>query len=731
MAVQFNAVQVTPAGVSLTGVNFSLVSVVGSGVENTSLSLSGNDVSQAIRAYQTTTKSGGFARLGQTLLAVDQVVSGFGSKEASREPEWCTVVLKKLIIRGKCAGFGRIWGTLRATSFLPPQGLGVATRRVLAISALWVEIIGSNGLGKFILECVKKVAPNSPDELQQEVSRMCSHLSDDLTLAGLGILHDGEELMAMVGEYLKSELVKSSNQGQLTKSELTDLLWTFHAGGSGAADKYWTNDALVFYTYTVLKRVCHDIPVLDYNPQVARYELEKTLLKYGNKSYSEGSMDPWLVRCSNEGFWELVWLYNRPGEGSLSEYLYLDKVKRMQDILVEHTKLSPVHTEDKGICTLVSFESSKVRVNNAYMHRAVEKACAKVLGADFAQFARVATAVEFFDREELQLSEVLGSSFAVGEFNDIEKHVSITLDLKYKTIALLVLQTIVMKSLATDQQSLILYTPAIHTGSGGLKSILRGLSGSGLCIQLWRLILISAWFIGGNEVDYNVRQRRSDIQDCVGVMGPRITVLLAGVINGSDDSIANNELWVCNGPVPDLPTTSRGLILVDSTHGGMGTWGISTDTYDQDVTPVQADAGIVIDVGPSYGIDEVRIRSWIRSDGRCVGFFNPLDAMSRILTHMVKCRCISKGRSRKSGVYHGWPVTMSELVQKPDQFNFQISNGTASKLIYLVNTDKLWRYCLAGALRWDPVIVGDCKCVLCVEEMISSRKKSNVRTLVL
>lgn len=40
---------------------------------------------------------------------------------------------------------------------------------------------------------------------------MCFYFSDDLILVGLGILYDGEELMVMVGEYLKLELVKSSN----------------------------------------------------------------------------------------------------------------------------------------------------------------------------------------------------------------------------------------------------------------------------------------------------------------------------------------------------------------------------------------------------------------------------------------------------------------------------------------------------------------------------------------
>lgn len=49
------------------------------------------------------------------------------------------------------------------------------------------------------------------------------------------------------------------------------------------------------------------------------------------------------------------------------------------------------------------------------------------------------------------------------------------------------------------------------------------------------------------------------------------------------------------------------------------------------------DVGIVIDVGFFYGIDEVRIRSWIRSDGWCVGFFNLLDVMLWILIYMVKC----------------------------------------------------------------------------------------------
>lgn len=63
-------------------------------------------------------------------------------------------------------------------------------------------------------------------------------------------------------------------------------------------------------------------------------------------------------------------------------------------------------------------------------------------------------------------------------------------------------------------------------------------------------------------------------------MGLRIIVLLVGVINGSDDLIVNNELWVCNGLVLDLFIMSCGLILVDLIYGGMGIWGILMDMYD-------------------------------------------------------------------------------------------------------------------------------------------------------
>ena len=731
---QFNALQVTsPALVSLTGVSFSLISVEGSGVHNGLMALTGNNVSQAIRALHTSRRSGGYARLDDSLKALDRVVSlaiqqrPLSKVHTSTEPGWCTAVLNRLIVRAKCVGFGQNTGPLRAISYSAPEGLCTVTRRVLAVGALWVEIMGSSDVGQFIVDCLKQEVA-VPDELRQELSRMCLHLGIDLYKAGLGIVHEGEELMMMIGDHLKSQMDGSSSQNQLSGCELVDMLWTLHIKGE-AGGKYWTNDSLVFYIYTGLKRLSPDIPVqLDFDGRRPRHELSQTLPRYRKRTYVPGSNDPWLVRCSNEDFWDLMWLHNRPGQ-AISEYQYLEKVKRMQEMLMEHIKLSPTETEDKGLCSLVSFDPTRVPIRDTTMHRAVERACIRILHTDFGHFARVATSVEFFSSEELKASEALETAgFTVEEFEGGEEHVVRALDLKLRTMALLVLQTIVMKSLAEDQKGLILYTPAMHTSATKLKGVLRVLAASGFSIQLWRIILVSGWFCGGTGIDYNVRDMRSDIKQCVGVMGPRSTMVLAGVMNGSDDPVANNKLWVCNGPVPDLPTTSCGLILVDSAFTTMSQW-LVDDTCDQSVTPTQADADVVIDVGPSYGNDEDKVRSWIRSGGLGVGFFNPILAMSRVLTSLATCRCMEKGRIPTSGAYRGWPVKMSELIQKPDQFQFHVSGSTpgtnASKLIFLVHEHKAWRYCLAGSLSMNAfvsVIVGDCKCVRCVEEKLSSTK---------
>ncbi|KAL3696113.1 hypothetical protein R1sor_010189 [Riccia sorocarpa] len=741
---QLSLVQASASMASFTGVNFSLLTVQVTGAQGGLINMAGGDRDQAVRAFQSTLQSGGYGRLKSSLECIDSLIFNFGgSQTASGNREHlgiCEPVLKSLVVRGKFVGFGRFSKPVTVVQYSPPDNLRKTTRRILAVSALWVEVFGAHGLGDFITECVKRVV-GVPNELLEELSRACSSLADDLNKSGLGIFHNEQELSKLLGDEVKSILQEDSSWTQPTKYELSDLLWALCIDADSPGGEYDTNDALVWFTYSILEaEFSESFPFkLLYKPDKNRIQVKSLPSFPGSPGASSFKSEPWLVPCTFDDFWDLMYIHNRPliGNSSIGELSYQEKVKSMLEMLMEHTSMSPTASEDKGLCSNLSFDTACVEIRDKMLYRATEKACRSALHPELADIAaRVALSVNFTS-EELKLVEAVERGFSVmpmtsGGGYDPEEDISRSVDFKKRTMALLMLQTIVKKSVQHElHDGLQLFTPAMYATIEDLRSILLALLDRGLTIQLWRTILASAWFIGGKDIQYKVNNMRSDIKDCVGVMGPRATVLIGGLLKGSDDVEANNKLWICNGPVPDLPATSSGLILIDSAFESMRGH-LLPKTFEMDVTPAPPDTSApVLDLGPSYSSDLNKIRSSIRVDGFSIGYFSPVVAMSHMFTCAAPCSCTSRrgmNQDGSSGVYKGWPVKMSDVVDRPGFLRFSVGGGTATKLLLMTEGNQTWRFCLAGVYDKPIISLG---CARCVEEKIVGLGVSQYKPVII
>lgn len=720
---------------SLVGVRLNVINVENKGVglelgSSASLvSLFGGDKLRHFRSLIVSRSSGGLFNLPKSVQDLQSMCDALedrpiGEGKQRRDLHISPViskVLQGMVMKSNSLSYGKPVPVSHKNPKMPVKE-GSFTERLLAGLMVWLEVLGCQYASIFLIGVIsaEKIMLS---ELMQEAKHICNSVVEDVVNCGLKLRCEDGELSELCHQFLSPRHGKMDFA--VTRAEVGDLITTMFFGELGSL--YQTNDYEVYAVYSAIKHLlrclgftegelCTDITNLDYVSRVQRSHL-KNPLPFGG--YPENSIKPELrvTACPWGNIWGTFWELN---DLSSLDWTKIDFRKKMEELASYFRRA--IVLEPKAGEKVLGWNVQPIRLSQLVggdvqwepekdAEEVLEKYLAPVLQS-FSPVARVVAFSSVFTGKDLETlaskgnygygKEMLFTEMLVSDTNPEVKR----MDIKRRAVAVALMKTLVekMTTISDCGDLQLIYTPALLASSGQLGQRFNQLLDNHTTIPLWHGVLLCGWLL--NAYDCAKAEKRSDIANCIGLSGSRISLILKGAIIGSDDDVQNCLLSVMVGSIVDVPRTSDGLILVDDLVDEEGMKLKLNFTENKEVQPESPDADICVDLGPSFESDKQKIRLWLRSGGMAFGSINPLKASMAVCRGRVPCTC----RKAEQGTHRGQVIKVSTIVEAGTRvLGTHWKDEAAPKLVLMAHNDPIWRFCLAGIYhKNNPVLSTVC-----------------------